>query len=108
MIVYNDAHSRGRQASDITHELAHALLQHPPAPALDHRGCRHWDPELEEEADWLAGVLLITEDAALAIVRNGLSLEEAAAKYGVSTQMVQFRVNMTGARRRVRSFRGFR
>jgi Zn-dependent peptidase ImmA (M78 family) len=107
MIVYNDAHSRGRQASDIAHELAHALLQHPPVPALDHRGCRNWDPELEEEANWLAGVLLITEDAALAIVRNGLSLEEAASRYGVSTPMVRFRVNMTGARRRVRSARGY-
>jgi Zn-dependent peptidase ImmA (M78 family) len=107
MIVYNDAHSRGRQASDIAHELAHALLQHPPAPVLDHRGCRNWDPELEEEANWLAGVLLITEDAALTIVRNGLSLEEVTARYGVSKQMVQFRVNMTGARRRVRSARGY-
>jgi Zn-dependent peptidase ImmA (M78 family) len=107
MIVYNDAHSRGRQASNITHELAHALLQHPPVPALDHRGCRSWDPELEEEADWLAGVLLITGDAALTIVRNGLSLEAAASRYGVSKQMVQFRVNMTGARRRVRNARGY-
>lgn len=76
-------------------------------PALDHRGCRNWDPELEEEADWLAGVLLVTEDAALAIVRNGLSLEDAATRYSVSKQMVQFRVNMTGARRRVRSARGY-
>lgn len=108
MIVYNDAHSPGRQASDIVHELAHALLQHPPKPALDDRGCRNWDPELEEEADWLAGVLLITEDAALAIVRNNLSLEDAASRYGVSTQMVRFRVNMTGAWRRVRSARGSR
>jgi Zn-dependent peptidase ImmA (M78 family) len=107
MIVYNDAHSRGRQASDITHELAHALLQHPPAPALDHRGCRNWDPALEEEADWLAGVLLITEVAALSIVQHGLSLEQAAVRYSVSKQMVQFRVNMTGARRRVRSARGY-
>ena len=102
MVVYNDAHSRGRQASDIAHELAHALLQHPPVPAFDHRGCRNWDSELEDEANWLAGVLLISEDAALTIARHGLSLEEAAVQYGVSRQMVQFRLNMTGARIRVR------
>lgn len=52
-------------------------------------------------------MLLITEDAALTIVRNGLSLEDAAVRYGVSKHMVQFRVNMTGARRRVRSARGY-
>jgi Zn-dependent peptidase ImmA (M78 family) len=32
MIVYNDAHVPGRQHSDVAHELAHALLMHPPAP----------------------------------------------------------------------------
>src|SRR5437879_5344963 len=40
MIVLNDAHSRGRQASDLAHELAHALLLHRAMPALDHKGCR--------------------------------------------------------------------
>lgn len=47
-------------------------------------------------------MLLIT-DAALTIVRNGLSLEDAAMRYGVSKHMVQFRANMTGARRRVQT-----
>ena len=64
------------------------------------------DSDQEEEANWLAGVLLISEDAALAIVRNGLSFEAAASQYGVSTPMVRFRVNMTGARRRVRGYSG--
>lgn len=101
MIVHNDAHSRGRQASDIAHELAHALLFHPPCPALDHRGCRNWDKELEDEATWLAGALLISEEAALMIARSGMSLEVAATKYGVTTHMVRFRLNVTGARKRV-------
>jgi Zn-dependent peptidase ImmA (M78 family) len=37
-IVYNDSHARCRQCSDITHELSHGLLLHPPRPALDERG----------------------------------------------------------------------
>ena len=105
IIVHNDAHSRGRQASDIAHELAHALLFHPPSPALDHRGCRNWDKELEDEATWLAGALLISEEAALMIARSGMSLEDAATKYGVTTYMVRFRLNVTGARKRVRRMR---
>ncbi len=59
LIVYNDGHSLGRRASDLAHELAHALLLHRPGPALDHRGCRRWNGEQEEEASWLAGALLI-------------------------------------------------
>lgn len=107
MIVYNDSHSRGRQASDIAHELAHALLQHPPAPVLDHLGCRNWDGGLETEANWLAAALLISEEAALAIALNATSLEVAAARYGVSKQLLQFRLNVTGARVRVRRARRY-
>jgi hypothetical protein len=32
VVVYNDAHSRGRQASNVGHELAHGLLLHEPSP----------------------------------------------------------------------------
>jgi hypothetical protein len=42
-IVHNDVHSAGRQHSNISHELAHGLLNHAPQPALDELGCRYWD-----------------------------------------------------------------
>lgn len=100
-IYHNDAHSTGRQSSNLAHELAHGLLLHPPTPALDDRGCRDWDQDIEDEATWLGGVLLITEQASLSIARRGLTLSQAAALYGVSEQMVQYRLNMTAARRRV-------
>lgn len=100
LIVYNDAHSPGRQASDLAHELAHALLQHRPHAALDAFGCRIWRQIEEEEADWLAGALLISEEAALAVVRRGLTVPEAASVYRVSEPMMRFRLNVTGARRR--------
>lgn len=106
-IVHNDFHSAGRQASDVTHELAHALLLHPPTPALDDRGCRFWNRDIEDEADWLAGALLITEDAALSIARQGTSVAEAAQRFGVSGRMVQYRLNVTGARKRVARARRF-
>lgn len=100
-VVHNDVHSRGRQVSNIAHELAHGLLHHRPAPALDDSGCRRWDQTIEDEAQWLAGALLIPEDAALWIVRRGLSETDAAAHFGVTAPMVRFRVNATGARARV-------
>ncbi len=101
LIVCNDAHSRGRQASDLAHELAHALLGHPPRPALDGIGCREWDSELEEEANWLAGALLVSYEAAVSVALNRTAIEDAARKYGVSTQMMRFRVNVSGAWKRV-------
>ena len=107
-IVHNDAHSAGRQASNVAHELGHALLLHEPTPPLDDRGCRLWNQNIEDEAQFLGGALLITEDATLWIVRSGLSLSEAASRFDVSERMVTYRLNMTGARKRVERARGFR
>src|SRR5688572_22420808 len=95
-IVYNDRHARTRQASDLAHELAHALLQHAPGAALNDQGCRIWPAAYEEEANWLGAVLLVSEEAALSVVRRGLSLQEAAAEYGISEQMMRWRLNATG------------
>ena len=104
-VVFNDTHLPGRQANDIVHELGHGLLLHPPTVALDERGCRQWDRDIEAEADWLSGVLLVPDEAALLIVRRGWSIAEAATKYGVSRRMIQWRVNATGARKRVQRMR---
>jgi Zn-dependent peptidase ImmA (M78 family) len=101
IIVINDAHSGWRQASDLAHELAHALLLHEPGPAFHDDGIRNWNEDMEDEAEWLAGALLISEEAALTIVREGLSVRDAARKYGVTPRMVQFRMNVTAARVRV-------
>jgi uncharacterized protein DUF955 len=101
LIVYNDSHSVGRRASDLAHELAHALLHHRPGPALDHRGCRLWNAEQEEEANWLAGALLISEETALQIARAGEPVDEAAKRCRVSPAMITFRLNVTAALRRV-------
>ena len=101
-IVFNDAHAPGRQANDVGHELSHGLLLHTPAAAVDGRGCRVWDRDAEAEANWLSGTLLVPEEAALHIVRHGWSTREAASRYGVTPKMIQYRLNVTAARKRVR------
>ena len=50
VIVHNDTHSPGRQRSNLAHELAHALLGHPPHPAFCSEGNRIYKAELEAEA----------------------------------------------------------
>ncbi|MCY3922121.1 MAG: ImmA/IrrE family metallo-endopeptidase [Chloroflexi bacterium] len=112
MIVFNDAHAAGRQASNIAHELSHGLLHHPRAPAMDGLGCRFWNRELEDEANWLSGALLVPEEATLLIVQRDWCVKEAAAKDGVTPTMIRFRINVTGARVRVQRsqarYAGFR
>jgi Zn-dependent peptidase ImmA (M78 family) len=108
MIVYNDAHVPGRQHSDVAHELAHALLMHPPAHALDEGGCRNWNADLEDEANFLGAALLVTEEAALNIVRRGLTIARAAELYGVTPKLMQWRINATGAQKRIQRSRDYR
>lgn len=101
LIVHNDFHAPARQVSNVCHELAHGLLLHTPTPILDDKGCRYWSKEIEDEANWLSGVLLVPDEAAIAVVKRGMDLALAASYYGVSVPMMTFRINVSGARIRV-------
>ena len=100
-IIYNDAHSPGRIAADIAHELAHSLLMHEPHRLVDSAGRRHFDSELEDEANWFGPALLVSDEAAVFIASRGWTLAEAATRYGVSEPLMRMRLNTTGAHKRV-------
>lgn len=57
---------------------------------------RTYNEEQEEQANWLAGCLLLPRDALVAIRRRGLSDQDACSEYGVSPAMLRFRFNVTG------------
>lgn len=97
IILVNDGHSSGRQNSDIAHEIAHALLAHLPQP-FGHVEGRRFDKEAEGEANCLAGYILIPNKAAHQIVRSGCNEATACDQYGVSRQMLEYRLNTSGAR----------
>lgn len=100
VIIYNDGHALSRQRADISHELAHALLLHQPHPALAARPPQY-DKAQEEEAKWLGGVLQVADQFCLSCCRNGVKMPEAALRMGVSQQLMRWRMNMSGAQRRV-------
>lgn len=103
VILYNDSHSAGRQASSICHEISHCLLFHTPQPALDNLGCRMWDTTAEAEADRLSGALLIPSDAAWRAVSRGMDENAVALHFGTSIEMARWRINLSGARKVLRS-----
>lgn len=107
-IVHNDAHAHVRQNSNVAHELAHVLLRHTPMPGFDESGARYFSREMENEAEWLGPALLVSEEAALGIARRKLTLDTASAEYAVSRDLMQFRLNVVGAYRRVARVNGTR
>lgn len=97
VIVHNTAHAPVRQASNLCHELAHCALLHPATSALDALGCREWDGAIEKEATYLASALLIPSKAIWWAAKQRQPREDIADQYGCSVEMVQMRLNMTGA-----------
>jgi Zn-dependent peptidase ImmA (M78 family) len=102
LIIHNNAHHPRRQASNIAHELSHAILAHPPSPPFNDYGLRNYDSEYENEANWLGPALLISEEAALYIAKNKMTLDQALEHYKVTQQVIQMRLNVTGALKRIK------
>jgi Zn-dependent peptidase ImmA (M78 family) len=95
-IVHNESHHRYRQRSNICHELAHCFLGHECTPPLTESGERIRDGGIEAEANFLAGALLIPNEAAVHILRQGL-IPTAQVTYGVSQPMLDYRLRVSGA-----------
>jgi len=100
LIVINKAHAPTRRNSDLAHELAHVILGHEPSMMFASPGSgialRTHNKEQEDEANWLAGSLLLPRDALFSIRRRRLTDEEACQEYGVSLAMLRFRLNASG------------
>ena len=100
VVIYNPKHFRGRYSSDVMHELAHLVLGHDPTTMFfvgdGDLALRGFNASIEEEADWLAGALLLPRDALVYVKRRGMTNQQACARYGVSNQMLDYRMRMTG------------
>ena len=91
--------SRARRDSDLAHELAHVILKHTPTQ-VDRLGDLTFidcNPEQEEEANWLAGCLLLPRPLLLRSARQGLTPDQVADNNFVSIEMARFRLNTSGA-----------
>lgn len=106
LIVHNDSHHPRRQASNIAHELSHGILQHPPTEPFNEHGCRNFNQAIEEEANWLGPALLISEEAALHIIKTGMSIDEAVNVYRATDDVINMRINVTGAKSRIARKKG--
>lgn len=108
LIITNPAHAATRQMNSICHEVSHIVLEHEGELPLNIASGRSWDRVQEDEADWLAGCLLIPQDAAHLAGRQGLADEEVALTFGVSRALARWRMNSTGARIRATRLQRFR
>ncbi len=103
VVILNPSHAPTRLASDLMHELAHILIGHNPARIdVTEDGTlmlSTYNRQQEDEANWLAGCLLLPRDALVLIRRQHLDFGTAARTYGTSREMLTYRMNVTGIER---------
>jgi Zn-dependent peptidase ImmA (M78 family) len=100
LIVVNTAHSERRQNSVLMHELAHIILGHQLSSGVitgsDHFVPSNYNQDQEDEAAWLGATLLLPRPALLWMRRRNMSDDEAATHFGVSLDLLKWRIRMTG------------
>jgi Zn-dependent peptidase ImmA (M78 family) len=99
IVVLNPLRSQGRQRADCAHELAHLLLRHEmrvPERVGDYVFFTG-NPDQEDEANWMAGAILLPRQAVLKAVLRGMNAAALAEHYQTTEEMSRFRINATGA-----------
>lgn len=98
IIVISPLRTRGRQNSDLAHELAHIMLGHELTEIreLDGTPFRTCRPDEEEEATSFGGTLLLPRPLLLTAVRRRASIQQISEQFDVTLEMARFRYNTTG------------
>ena len=112
VIIVNSSHAATRQRNSLTHELAHLILDHEPGRIdVSKKGyllLSSYEKEQEDEADWLSASLLVPREGLRRAYRSSQDPHVLAARFGVSTKLLQWRLRMTGILVQTRRARGHR
>ena len=100
LVILNSGHPGTRQANSLAHELAHIILNHTSDDtkmSLEGFLFRNgFEEEQEDEANWLAGCLLLPREGLLRAYWRQRSPAVLAQHFGVSQKLVTWRLRMTG------------
>ena len=106
LIIVNSAHALNRRRSSLTHELAHIILRHDPGridlSPQGHLLLSSFEREQEDEADWLAATLLVPREGLRIRFQSTRDYQALARHFGVSLDMLNWRLRMTGIPRQER------
>lgn len=106
LIFYNQSHTFKRTNSNLAHEASHIILGHEFSSITDIKFiAREFDKDKEDEANWMAGCLLLPEEGLIWALKKRMSLQSIADHFNISKQMTQWRYNSTGMRQRMKYVR---
>ena len=102
LIVLNPTHSPNRQRATLMEEISHVFLGHKPSRlAVDAKTndgktkARDYDAAIEEQAYSVGAAALVPFEGLRDLVLKGNSSREICKHFGVSRQLVEFRIKTT-------------
>lgn len=103
VIVINPNQTTERMESSIMEEVAHLFLGHEPSSitsGLSSRVSRSFDSEQERVAYWTGAAVLLPAERLARLVWDQKTVPEIASEFGVSDELVEFRLKILGLWRR--------
>ena len=99
LIALNPTHTAERKRATLMEEICHILLGHT-LTTLSHmegQTFRDYNREQELDAYGLGAAILVPKEPLVARVRAGTPAEQIAKHFEVSTQLIEYRIKVTGA-----------
>jgi transcriptional regulator with XRE-family HTH domain len=98
LILLNHTHTPERQRATLMEEICHVLLGHH-LTVISHvegQTFRNYNRDQEIDAYALGAATLVPKPEVLSRVKNGESAEAIAKHFGVSDELIQYRIKVTG------------
>jgi transcriptional regulator with XRE-family HTH domain len=98
LIILNSTHTIERQRVTLMEEICHILLGHH-LTSISHvegQSFRDYNRDQETDAYGQGAAILLPREALLVRVRRGDSAEDIGEAFGVSQQLVEYRIKVTG------------
>ncbi|MBI3949953.1 MAG: ImmA/IrrE family metallo-endopeptidase [Acidobacteria bacterium] len=101
LVILNPRHSDRRNVATLMEEVCHVFLEHTPsrinwAAGNGSIAFRDYNEDDEEAAYAVGAAALIPYKVLRQAVEQGLTAEQIAGRYGVSPDLVEYRIKVTG------------
>lgn len=102
LCILNSKHSEHRRKITLMEEISHVHLKHQPTKLVSEGSgvrARDFDTRQEQDAYGIGAAALLPWAAFFSAINDGMSVPELSAHYGVSTQLIEYRIKICGASR---------
>jgi Zn-dependent peptidase ImmA (M78 family) len=96
LVMLNPNQTNERAKVTTLEEASHEMLGHEPTKIDTLTRKRTYNARNEQEAYWTAAAALLPSKAVALAVYRGQSAQELAATFGVSVELAEFRIKITG------------